>query len=353
MKNGNVAALEVLLSAGVDVDQVDGKSGRSALFLAVETNQLSMAQRLLEAGADVAIVNYAGVSAVDIANKRQHDGMVQLLETFGTDMVSKEMGSRSGSPVLEKGRKKRNGGVKRQFVWLVFYFSFFSVIMLLLVVSILFLCKISLFRMVIYCYLYAVSFICCRCLVLLSMYVQGRKAAKSEASGVKPQKGTKVKVLGLESLPQPMAQNCKERTKTKVEAAGKSAGATEFSSDDSVVIAPRNNQDLLAASMLTAFKNRASTINMNEAIKQTMLSLGFNPASLSQFSPAMGNEHGGHLNGNVGHVSNRTSPALQSHGDQNQFGHEADAESSAGGDDNNGAYGSSSFSPTVQIQANV
>lgn len=185
------------------------------------------------------------------------------------------------------------------------------------------------------------------------MYVQGRKPVKSEASGVKPQKGTKVKVLGLESLPQPTAQNYKERTKTKVEAVGKSACATEFSSDDNMVIAPRNSQDLLAASMLTAFKNRVSTINMNEAIKQTMLSLGFNPASLSQFSPAMGNEHGGHLNGNIGHVSNRTSPALQSQGDQNQFGHAADAESSAGDDDNNGAYGSSSFSPTVQIQANV
>lgn len=127
MKNGNVAALEVLLSAGVDVDQVDGKSGRSALFLAVETNQLFMAQRLLEAGADVAIVNYAGVGAVDIANKRQHDGMVQLLETFSTDVVSKDMGSRSGSPVLEKGRKKRNCGVKTSFVWLVFTFLFFCI----------------------------------------------------------------------------------------------------------------------------------------------------------------------------------------------------------------------------------
>lgn len=186
------------------------------------------------------------------------------------------------------------------------------------------------------------------------MYVQGRKAAKSEASSVKAQKGTKVKVLGLESLPQPTAQNYKDRTKTKVEAAGKSAGVTVFSNDDNVVIAPRNNQDLLAASMLTAFKNRASTINMNEAIKQTMLNLGFNPASLTQFSPTVGNEHSGHLNGNVGHVSNRTSPALQSQGDQNQFGHPADAESSAGsGDNNNGAYGSSSFPPTLQIQASV
>ena len=113
----NSAAIGMLLQAGViDIDLADGKSGRTALFHAVEMNKLDIAKQLLEAGANFSYVNYSGVAPVDVANGRQHDAMVKLLEQYGAEAGSKDRNvdfpSPTDSPMVEKGKKKRGTAVR-------------------------------------------------------------------------------------------------------------------------------------------------------------------------------------------------------------------------------------------------
>lgn len=108
VKNGNLAALEILLPAGVDVDLVDGKSGRTALFYAIETNQEAIARRLLEAGANINIANYAGINAVDVANSRRNPGIIKLLEAYGADLEAKDIAGGLEAILSEKSSTDKN-----------------------------------------------------------------------------------------------------------------------------------------------------------------------------------------------------------------------------------------------------
>jgi len=57
---GNLQGVKMLLSAGATIDLQDMKSGRSALFHAIDNSHMLVAQTLLQAGAATNITNFAG-----------------------------------------------------------------------------------------------------------------------------------------------------------------------------------------------------------------------------------------------------------------------------------------------------
>lgn len=80
--------VNILLQAGADVDLVDGKSGRSALFYAVESNSEKIASILLDAKANVQLMNYAGIQPIGAALGRGYSKMVELLIYYGAESIS-------------------------------------------------------------------------------------------------------------------------------------------------------------------------------------------------------------------------------------------------------------------------
>lgn len=82
---GSVEAAELLLDAGVEVDQES--QGTTALHLAADRGQLDLARFLAERGADLDAVGYKfernGQRPIDLARESGHDDMVRLLEDLG------------------------------------------------------------------------------------------------------------------------------------------------------------------------------------------------------------------------------------------------------------------------------
>ena len=75
----------VLIKLGVDVNSLetrkssrDAKKGESALMIAARLGSTSMVKLLLQAGADVGIVNGEGRTAVDLANECGHEAVVRV-----------------------------------------------------------------------------------------------------------------------------------------------------------------------------------------------------------------------------------------------------------------------------------
>ncbi|ESO83376.1 hypothetical protein LOTGIDRAFT_56647, partial [Lottia gigantea] len=62
--------INILLDRGIDIDIVDGKSGRTALFHAVEGEKKAIVCLLLKKGANAEILNYAGNTAIMAAHAR-------------------------------------------------------------------------------------------------------------------------------------------------------------------------------------------------------------------------------------------------------------------------------------------
>jgi len=58
--HGNLQGIKALLSAGATIDLKDMKSGRTALFHAIDNNHSLVMKVLLKAGAVANIANYAG-----------------------------------------------------------------------------------------------------------------------------------------------------------------------------------------------------------------------------------------------------------------------------------------------------
>jgi ankyrin repeat protein len=77
--------VEELLNNDVDIDAVDGKSGRTALFLACEQSNKPLVSLLVERGANVNLGNFAGVSPASIAALRQAARILSILVAHGAD----------------------------------------------------------------------------------------------------------------------------------------------------------------------------------------------------------------------------------------------------------------------------
>jgi ankyrin repeat protein len=82
---GSVEAAELLLDAGVEVDQES--QGTTALHWAADRGQLDLARFLAERGADVDALGYKfdrnGQRPIQLARESGHDDMVKLLEDLG------------------------------------------------------------------------------------------------------------------------------------------------------------------------------------------------------------------------------------------------------------------------------
>ncbi|XP_060560227.1 nuclear factor NF-kappa-B p105 subunit-like isoform X2 [Ruditapes philippinarum] len=82
----NLTAMKLLVYGKADVNLADGKSGRTPLHHAVETDDLSLAAYLiLQAGANVNMKRFDGNTALHVACGRGNVGMVALLMAGGAD----------------------------------------------------------------------------------------------------------------------------------------------------------------------------------------------------------------------------------------------------------------------------
>ncbi|KAL8587219.1 hypothetical protein ACOMHN_013304 [Nucella lapillus] len=92
--NNDLEIVVRLLDQGADINIMDGKSGRTVLFHAAETNQRSAVELLLSRGADPEIANYAGVVPALAAQGRNHSNVARLLaralEEGGGDVRGEE-----------------------------------------------------------------------------------------------------------------------------------------------------------------------------------------------------------------------------------------------------------------------
>lgn len=77
---GDVHSVEALLSFGAQVNGVDGKNGRTALYYAAEKSDLASAELLLQTGASPSIASYSGCLPVNAA--RSSGAMVKVLERY-------------------------------------------------------------------------------------------------------------------------------------------------------------------------------------------------------------------------------------------------------------------------------
>uniref|UniRef100_X2B8U7 Uncharacterized protein n=1 Tax=Capitella teleta TaxID=283909 RepID=X2B8U7_CAPTE len=85
VEGSEMETVRVLIDHKVDVNAVDGKGGRTPLFYACELNDKAMVQLLTEAGADIHLANYAGISPVQVASNRRCTRIVAYLVEHGAD----------------------------------------------------------------------------------------------------------------------------------------------------------------------------------------------------------------------------------------------------------------------------
>lgn len=67
---GNIAMVELLLSAGAEINIPDGKCGKTPLFYAVEFNNTKLVEIFQTKGASIDLPNYAGITAAMAAQAR-------------------------------------------------------------------------------------------------------------------------------------------------------------------------------------------------------------------------------------------------------------------------------------------
>lgn len=82
--NGFTRLAQLLLETGADVDARDSFE-RTPLMHAVLNKQVQVSQLLLEKGAQIDAADPDGSTAMSIANKQDHEGIVQLLAYYGAD----------------------------------------------------------------------------------------------------------------------------------------------------------------------------------------------------------------------------------------------------------------------------
>jgi NF-kappa-B inhibitor alpha len=84
--HGNRAVMQILLANGSDVNTGDGKSGRTVLHYAAETNNVEIVKFLLQQdNVNVNARTYGGVSARMLADSRDYSGVVTVLTRAGAE----------------------------------------------------------------------------------------------------------------------------------------------------------------------------------------------------------------------------------------------------------------------------
>ena len=85
-----VIVQSILLRPGIDINLIDGKSGRTPLFHAAENNLYPICELLLVHGANPNMQNYSGNTAVHAASGRGYTNIVALLVKHGADAYFKD-----------------------------------------------------------------------------------------------------------------------------------------------------------------------------------------------------------------------------------------------------------------------
>lgn len=75
---GNFAKVKQLVSQGLDINQQD-KDGNTALMISSRNHNLNITKFLLANGANKLIKNQKGQTALDIATKRKHQKIIDVL----------------------------------------------------------------------------------------------------------------------------------------------------------------------------------------------------------------------------------------------------------------------------------
>ena len=98
-REGNVARLQTVLQAGVDVDGAN-EYGVTALHLAAWYGQASCCQMLLQWGAD-ASVTANGVTPLIAARANGHDAIIELLTTHAAGMAATPLNQLDDDPMMQ------------------------------------------------------------------------------------------------------------------------------------------------------------------------------------------------------------------------------------------------------------
>jgi hypothetical protein len=106
VQQGKVLKVRYLIAGGVDVNEIDTNYySRTALHVAVESNNLKMVQILLNAGADVKLKDQYSQTALMTLNGNTSGEILKLIAQYGADVNSK---NRSGQTALMEAARYGN-----------------------------------------------------------------------------------------------------------------------------------------------------------------------------------------------------------------------------------------------------
>uniref|UniRef100_H2ZJL2 Uncharacterized protein n=1 Tax=Ciona savignyi TaxID=51511 RepID=H2ZJL2_CIOSA len=91
VRNNSIDVLQELLHYGANIDVKDNKSGRSPLIYAIETDNFTIVEILLEKGASVCEQTYSGDTALHIASGRGIQSIIRLLLRKGADLSNRNL----------------------------------------------------------------------------------------------------------------------------------------------------------------------------------------------------------------------------------------------------------------------
>lgn len=103
----NIEDINTLVKHGVELNVTDKKSGRTALFYAVENNAVETVELLIKAGADITIKNFAGLTVLDLTDDMttMHQEIKQLIVSNSFEIAQKR--KRTGDTSRTTKRKKQ------------------------------------------------------------------------------------------------------------------------------------------------------------------------------------------------------------------------------------------------------
>ena len=98
-RKGGLPTMQLLLDAGANVNQIDGKDGSTPLHKAAERGLSKKVEWLLVHGADINLQDHAGETALHCATDHGHVKTVKLLVNHGADLKIKNRAQRDASNI--------------------------------------------------------------------------------------------------------------------------------------------------------------------------------------------------------------------------------------------------------------